>query len=316
MGRKVSAPVSVSNCEILCRAYKKRPFYTPKELGMTWNCKYWDFIHKLYWSPGYIGLDPIGKIDITERDDLVCVPKEYLTSGRLRRRTKKEAEVMQNLGRSEDALNFFFDITFAIAPDRLFGKWFCDPLGITDKGPFRSFSLLEVTERYGWGQRNVTQHDSFFVSDNSVFFIELKLKADTSATQVLNYAALAVLEEKRSGKREHLGLLFLIPQQTKHRLWKQCGLTGPTLDRSFVNSPLLKANQFIRAIMSDDKEHFLDVLDRMKLAVITWSELYDWVSSEVEALDESNSDGQTLLRLLRGFQRQLQIHGDTGIGVQ
>jgi hypothetical protein len=51
------------------------------------------------WSPGFVGLDPIAQTEMSEREDLVCVPKEYFTAGRrLRRRTKTETEVMEKPG--------------------------------------------------------------------------------------------------------------------------------------------------------------------------------------------------------------------------
>jgi hypothetical protein len=281
---------------------------------VTWDKKYWDLIHKLYWEPRYLGLDPISEKEMRRSGVLVCVSKEFLGSRRLRRRTKTEGEVFQQLGQSEDSLNVFFDITFGIAPDTLINSFFCRPLGIDDNGPFRSLSLLEVTERYEWGQVNVTQHDSFFISDRSIFFVELKLNAPTSMGQILKYAALIVLEEELSGKRQNVGLLYIVPEESKAQLWNKCGLDGPVMTDQIINEAMLSPpNATVKSLVLKDKDRFADALSRMRLASLSWTQLHQSVCAEIQKLDQTDTGQQTLHRLLMGFHEQLRKHGDTGI---
>ena len=48
-----------------------------------------------------------------------------------------------------------------------------EPLGFEDRGPFESLGR-EVRDRYGWGNKNVTQQDGLFVSPQSIVGVELK----------------------------------------------------------------------------------------------------------------------------------------------
>jgi hypothetical protein len=281
---------------------------------MAWNQNYWDMIHSLYWSPEMIGLEPLKVTPDLNNPSHMSVPKTSLSNGSLRRRAKKDYEVREALHGDERTLNAFFDIMFAIAPDRIIEQWFCGPLGISDNSQFRSFGLLELTERYNLGNKNVTQPDGFFVSERSIICVEIKLTAISSVKQILKYASLIALEERRSHRRKNIGLLYVAPEQRAEKLWKSLGLTGASLDQNILASTDTQAfNNSIRTIIESDREHFEEILGRLKLAVISWSELYQRATNEKDSLDQQDSAQQTLYRLLDGFIAQLRAHRDTGL---
>ena len=281
---------------------------------MAWNENYWDMIHHLYWVPQMIGLEPVNVVPDPNDPSHVRVPKSYLRDGRLRRRVKKDHQVRETLRGDERTLNAFFDIMFAIVPDKLIEQWFCHPLGIRDNSQFRNFGLLELTKRYEWGYKNITQPDGFFVSDKSIICVEIKLDARSSLKQILNYAGLIALEERRSDRRDNVGLLYIAPKQRAEALWRSLGLDGPSMPGNVLGSATAQSlNGGIREIVDHDRKHFEDVLKRLKLKVISWSDLYQCATAEKDSLDPNDSAQQTLYRLLDGFIAQLRVHRDTGI---
>jgi hypothetical protein len=63
--------------------------------------------------------------------------------------------------------------------------------------------------RFGLGG-TVTQPDAFFLSSKSLIAVELKLDSPTSSNQIAKYLGLMHCEERHSGPRGNLGLLFIV----------------------------------------------------------------------------------------------------------
>ena len=141
---------------------------------MKWNLKYWDIADDFYWVPNYLGLKSIGRKKWTERDGLICIPSEQVNrAGPLYTRERKAAQNVEYLRKKEEILNHMFDLTFAIAGNSVVRELLIEPLGFKDRGPFESLGR-EVRDRYGWGNRNVTQQDGLFESPQSIVGVELK----------------------------------------------------------------------------------------------------------------------------------------------
>jgi len=279
---------------------------------VTWAANFWDVIHDLYWSPQRLGLNRVQAIKNQDDSAFVKVPRRYLLGGEIRYRSKKWNETKLALLRDEKALNCFFDVMFSICPDYLIDRWLCKPLGIEDVSEFRSFSLLHLSERFGWGDDNVTQHDGFFISPNSIVCVEIKLKAQTDINQIIKYAAIVKLEETATGIRDNIGLLYVVPKKRINTIKNKVSiesLSWPVLGEQ----PGVKLNPKIKTIIESDPSHFDSVLKRLRINIISWSDLYDQVTAEHQQLDPRNSSEQTLYRLLDGFLEQLRAHQDTGI---
>ena len=203
------------------------------------------------------------------------------------------------------------NLTFAIAGDAVLRRLFCAPLGIKDNGPFESIGR-EAAKRYGWGSKNVTQHDGLFLTSNSIFGIEIKLTSSySSPQQIMKYAALLAWEERLTGSRDHIGLLYIIPESSLAEHWKKCGLDGPEINATFINKKRLNElskNSLVRKLYEDSSQTMSSVLDRLKLSVITWSSLREELLSIEKELNCQDAGDQTLLRLLSGFRVQLEAH--------
>ncbi len=282
---------------------------------MTWTNKYWDILNHFYWWPPYIGLRSISQKKWTKQDGKVCVPAELVNmAGPLYCREQKFEDLENHLLGNEEILNHIFDLTFSIAPDFVINESFLKPLGYDDEGSFQSIGR-EVNDRYSWNG-NVTQQDGFFVSDNSAIAVELKLKSSSWPEQVLKYSALLAWEELHKGSRENLGLLFIVPAYSIDNHWKKCGLNGPTIDRSFLDTKWKKKlPDEISNLIENNFEQVASVLDRLKINVISWSDLRNSLLEIHSTLDLSHRGDQTLSRLLSGFLAQLDAHRDTGLSL-
>jgi hypothetical protein len=283
---------------------------------MGWNEKYWDIVDRYYWSPGELGLHSIAKKKWTERKGLVSVPAELVNhAGPLYTRQETPQEVRQRLERTEAALNDVFDLTFAIASDVTISNLLFRPLDLYDGGPFTSLGN-EIAERYGWGNENVTQPDGFFVSNRSMLGVELKLAAPFSVDRLIKYLALMVLEERKTGPRQSYALLFIAPRADE-QFWSRLGLEGPKLHEGYLEASVMSvSNPTIRELLETDFMHFRATAARLRLALITWSDLLTAMGRIMQELDRSAAGDQTLYRLLTGFRDQIQANPATGVHEQ
>ncbi len=282
---------------------------------MGWNSKYWDILNQLYWTPKYLGLRSIKKDLWQVEGDRVSIPIDELISGAsLYTRKLRIADLRDDLLGKEEILNHVFDLTFGIAPDELLRHAFLTPLGIDDLGPFESLGG-EVAKRYGWGDSdNVTQQDGLFISSNSAVAVEIKLASKSSPEQILKYAALLTWEELATGRRDNLGLLYIIPQDALQTHWSNCGLAGAEvasdfLDRSWKRP--LPAN--IRKFVDKHRDDVAGVLGRLKLGVMSWADFRARLAGFSEQVGGANAGDQTLRRLISGFISQIDMHRSTGL---
>jgi len=283
---------------------------------MTWNGKYWDIVGNLYWTPRYLGLQSISRNKWRVDGEWISVPKRLVTnsSGPLYVRSRKFDELTTYLHGQEEILNHLFNLLFSIAGDAVISRLLCHPLGLAETGPFESLGR-EVGSRYGWREsENVTQQDGLFVSTSSVVGVELKLESTSWPEQIAKYIALMIWEEAFSHQREHLGLLFIVPESAMSEHWSNVGLNGPTIDESFVSrlNPE-RLPKKIQTLFETYPDQVRSVLRRIRLGVISWTKFSEQISAMEKELDPSQAGDQTLLRLLAGFRDQLERHQKTGL---
>jgi hypothetical protein len=188
----------------------------------------------------------------------------------------------------------------------------CKPLAISDPGPFESIGR-EIGPRYGWRKsENVTQQDGFFVTSNSLVAVELKLGSTSWPDQIAKYVALMICEEGVSGPRQSLGLLFNVPEPTDH--WATVGLDGPQIDATFVNHlNREKLPKKIQNLFEQQPDQVASVLERLRLAVISWRAFREEIATIENELSGSEPGNQTLQRLLAGLHAQIDAHDKTGL---
>ena len=283
---------------------------------MAWNDKYWDIISNLYWTPRYMGLRSIGQDKWRIDGDQISIPRALIgnNSGPLYTRSRTFSETKVYLNGQEEILNQVFSLVFSIAGDQVVSRLLCDPLDLSDPGPFESIGR-EIGTRYGWRKsENVTQQDGFFVSPSSLIGVELKLESSSWPEQIAKYVALMVWEETFSRLRTNLGLLFILPEEALPGHWAKVGLIGPHVDAGFLDRlNRSKLPKKIQSLFDANPIKVKSVLDKLRLAAISWASFRAALADFEAGLDPQHAGDQTLLRLLAGLRRQLEQHDHTGL---
>ena len=278
---------------------------------IEWISKYRDIVEDFYWVPIYLGLK---STKVTKRDGLISIPAEQVTTSRVYTRVGNWEDTLRDLERKEEILNHIFDLTFAVAGASVVRELLIKPLGFEDRGPFESFGR-EVRHLYQWGDDDLTQQDGLLVSHSSIVGVELKTGARSSPEQILKYALLMCCEENRSGRKSNVGLLYIVPESSRAGLWRQCGVSaGGQIDASFLdNAPRKKLDVWLNKLGWLDESAFKSVLDRLHLAVISWTELDHAMAEITNRMDTDDPGDQTLMNLLTGFHSQLAKQEGTGV---
>lgn len=213
----------------------------------------------------------------------------------------------------EETLNHIFNITFAIAPDSVVRELLHQSAGIEDRGPLETVGR-EMPARLGLGKANVAQQDGLFVSPQAILSVELKLGAKTSREQMLKYLMITLLEEKRSGKRSDIGLLYITPHDAAEVMHQAGATEGGQLPEDFIGQfQPTKLNATARRIIESDREGMEDVASRIRLSHISWAALVSRSEDVLARLDMKSVGHQTLARLLQGFVNGVRDHKGTGL---
>lgn len=282
---------------------------------MPWNDKYWDMIGNIYWTPRFLGFKSIPQKAWRVGEDVVSIPRDYVegSNGPLYTRARKLANLRAYLNGQEEVLNHFFNLAFSIMPDAIIGRLLCWPLSINDDGPFNSLGR-DLALRYGWKpSENVTQPDGFFLTARSLIAVELKLTSTSWPEQLAKYLALMLWEERESGPRSNLGLLFIVPENALPAHWSRVGLKDAELDPQFIErlSPD-KLPRRIADLFKDSPGEVSSICERLRMNVVSWSWLAEELRAIEQSLDSSSVGDQTLIRLLTGFRNQIESHDSTG----
>ena len=270
---------------------------------MPWNDAYWEILDYIYWEPRLVGLK-------SERSDDPSPPK-----GTMYRRSFKASELRPRGEREEVMLNHVFTLFAAIAPSALLERLFAISFGWTDVRSLRSLRQREH-QRYGLSENeNGTQHDGYLVGDNALIGVEFKLGASTSLRQVLKYAVLMAAEQALTGRREQLGLIYIVPEGRVARIAAQIGLAEggftPNARQSVAEATL---NLPMRRLADMHAVVLADTLDRLHLRVISWSALAADLASARDELTDGGPGGEAIGNLIEGYLAQMRCHGGTGLG--
>ena len=205
--------------------------------------------------------------------------------------------------RLEEPLNHIFDIAFGIAPGLAINALLAKPLGIDDPGPFERLGR-EVADRYPDMQGgNTTQQDGFYVSEQSLIGVELKLGSKTSPGQVVKYIALLASEQRYSGRRRDLGLLYITPSTNADASFQQ-GKICPdgSLPTDFLSRvPKSQMNPRIENIIAQCEGEIADVIERLRISHISWAELVANIRQLAAEHTDASPGSETLHRLLSGL---------------
>lgn len=282
---------------------------------MPWNDKYWDMIGNLYWTPRFLGLKSISRKAWRVEGDFVSIPRDFAeqSDGPLYSRVRKLSDLRTYLAGQEEVLNHFFNLAFSIMPDGVIARLLCRPLSIEDPGPFDSLGR-DLALRYGWkASENVTQPDGFFLSARSLIAVELKLTSTSWPEQLAKYIALMLWEERQTGQRTNLGLLFIVPELAIESHWETLGLETEKIDSGFIGRlDTAKLPRRIIDLFEATSDDVRRIAAQLSMSVVSWSSLIQELQSIEAELCSSSVGEQTLLRLLTGFRTQIETHSGTG----
>lgn len=279
---------------------------------MPWNEKVLDNLEQIYWSPDKIGLKPIKRQPTLDGAGFF-VPKERLAGGKsLYSRGQAYAEWRPAITKKEEPLNQVLEIALAIAPSSFVADAFFAPLGIRPAGRIRTIGR-EVGERHSeFAPQQFTQHDGLYVSDDAIVMMEMKLKARTSIEQYLKYCTLAALEEMVGGKKDHVGMIYLVPTGAVARTRRDVRLDDPAAMYQIWNNPAAFTDKSpLLRLMSNHPEQIRNVGERLVLQIITWD---DFLRAMLQTHDDAVATGnETLENLMRGMIAQIQATPDCGL---
>lgn len=265
---------------------------------VPWVQKSLDFMNKVYWTTDYVGMKKVG---------------EDANGISLYGRARKAPPHRDHLLRREEFLNQSFDIAFAIAPDALIGSVILGPLGFADQGPFLSVGK-EVSARQLWPKNSgLMQQDGLFVSSNTVVAVEMKTGSPTSRNQTLKYLCMLALEEAAKGRKDHLGMLYLVSEGSVAKTRTQAGLgTDGRVAASLESLQVGKVSDSLKKYLADHAAEVEDVRKRLLTTVLSWREFDDRLAVATAELAGPDAGGQTLRRLVDGLR--VQIRWQTGEG--
>src|SRR6202022_617341 len=152
---------------------------------MGWNEQYWEVVSNFYWTPRYLGFKSIPRKKWFIDDQKISIPRELVppTSERAYFRQVKSNAPQHLLEKQEEILNHVFSLVFSIAGDQIVSKLLCEPLSISDGGPFERLQK-NLRSRYRWPEDNVTQPDVLFLSQTSWFAGNLKFAPPSGPEQL------------------------------------------------------------------------------------------------------------------------------------
>lgn len=280
---------------------------------MAWTSTYWDIIGSYFWTPKKLGLHSIPKKYVDRSCDPVPIPRHLLNpTGPLYRRVDRGKDAIATLKQSEEPLNDIFDITFAILADELVREILFERVHLRGHGSIVKLGR-DLDAHFKKAMKNVTQPDGFYVTPSSILCVEMKLADDTRLEQIAKYAFLIREEELRTGRRDELGLLFVVPARRKAHFDKQYVQNAQTLAERVVNrAQSLTNKKAVDREIAESPEDFRDILRRVRCGVLSWTELAERLSGVIDRTDRTSPEGQTLVRLLDGFRQQIVGHGGTG----
>lgn len=279
---------------------------------MAWNDKFLDNLEQLYWSPSKLGLHSVKSEPTEDRSGLVVSRGSVADGGRLYTRSSSFKEWRPRIHRDEELLNQMIEITLGIAPSAFVARAFFAPLGIEDPGPVEVIGREVGTRHAALAPQQYTQHDGFYVAPEAIVGMEMKLGAHTSIEQLLKYCAQIALEEITNGRKKHVGLVYLVPNQSVPRVRRDLALDDPALQKQVWEDLSAHTDKSrLRTLLENHGPKIRDVRERLRLEIITWD---TFLETLVDTREEARlSSDETLFNLMDGLIAQVRSTPGCGL---
>lgn len=277
-------------------------------ISNQWNEKYLDILRSVYWNIRYAGLHSINlKKMASIYSDEIRLPKRLIGNSRvIYIRKLKYDHLVNYLTNQEEILNHAFNLTFAIAGDDLLRNALAQPLGFDDTGPYVSLGR-EIWHRYEWPETaNYIQQDGLFVTEQSVFAVELKIDSKSSLDQLAKYIGLLGIESEKYGDRSNLGLLFIVPEYRKSKFWARSKFKPEDISSDLFSALEDQTKGYIREFYRENAPLLKRILDQVKIVLLTWEEMDSSLARYIEDLNATQVGDQTLIKLVAGMRNQIE----------
>jgi len=279
---------------------------------MAWNDKVLDNLEQVYWTPGMINLGTVQQ-QPTEDGTGFFVPKERLSGGKsLYARLSDFPTWRPEIARKEELLNQVIEIALAIAPSDFIADAFFAPLDIEPLGRIKTFGREILSRHASLSPKQFTQHDGFYVADNAIVMMEMKLNAQTSVEQYLKYCTLAALEEMLHGEKEHLGFIYLVAAKSVVRTRKMLRLDDEDgMKEIWANPAAFTKKVPLLRLLEMHGEAIRGAAMRLRVNIITWD---DFLAALTRYHDGAVLSGnETLENLMQGLINQILLTPDCGL---
>lgn len=175
----------------------------------------------------------------------------------------------------------------------------------------RLAGVCGLTTHYGSSEHdNVTTPDGFFVAQRSILALKLTLGATTSLDQVAKYLLLFALEEKLTGRRDHLSLVYVFSRAPEDTFRKQTGIAASAFNPNTFEVLLASTrNGAVRALLEQHAYGANDCLSRLNIHCISWQALVRELTNFSERFRSGSGIGdRTLTRLIDGVITEIRRH--------
>ena len=283
-----------------------------------WTEMYWDVFSEIRWSPGLIGMESFKGWECTVGKDGELPTKTDKKPKRsvyrqtiLRDGEKDDRKVTEHVMRQERGFNGLLDLVVGLTPGVVLSDLFDPFVGLNDRHDYRAFGR-DLHTRFDNGSSEIgTQQDGFLTASNSILAIEIKFGASTSLGQLAKYCLLMLLEEERTGQRDSLSLLYIVPKERINRISEKIGCSLQTIDGGVADEVIETQKGRNFRLLSERREALVELLDRLRVRVISWGDLANALRAKVNQLGDSDGD-RTLANLLVGFADEIEANPETG----
>lgn len=280
---------------------------------MSWTKKYWDNVSDFYWWPSYIGLKSINQKHWKKTKDTVSIPIEMTNPhGPLYRREKSGDEYWSYIKRQEETFNQIFNIMLSILPGDIISEIFGTFVNLKSTHDY-VLKGNEIKNEYDWiAGGNVTTPDSFLVSPKSIYAMEIKFNAQTSANQLAKYVALMAGEELLNGKKECLDLLYIYPDINHVKFLKEAGLDSSLSIQHFDYLRQSFQNKKLTEFYQNEEDAIKSALERINVSFASWQQISDRLNEYIASIGATGGD-RVLKNLLSGVVEEIALHPDSGV---
>lgn len=287
-----------------------------------WTGMYWDVFSEVRWSPSLIGLKNITgwKWDETNGQ---FVPRgckspkgsktrsiyyQAISNGEGQERDDALTEHVQS---REELFNGLLDLVTSIVPGSVLSDLFDPLVRLNGQRDYRAFGR-DIYSRFDPVRVDgLVQQDGFLTAQDSLVAIEIKFDAETSLKQFGKYCLLVLLEEEQTGERASVNLLYIVPKKRVGVVERNLGLPLEASDETTIDEFLAEMKSRTRELLTERREALTELLDRLRVRVVSWSDLEASLRRKVAELGDSDGD-RTLANLLVGFADEIEANPETG----